>query len=116
MQRLYGNFEMGHFDWVDPKSNKTVTATSIISVDTGDIPVLMFKVDYKRSFLCANLGDWSLTTSLHYSFNDKPLGTQLPNATITTKKVQFDAFRTKDSPPNYFRVRNEENLWLLSLC
>jgi hypothetical protein len=38
-------------------------------------------------------------------FEDSSLaGTNLPNSTVWAKKVQFDAFRTKDKAPPGFRV------------
>jgi len=49
-----------------------------------------------------------LDTSL---FLDESAGIQLANSTLVAKKVQFDAFRTKDRAPPGFRVSNVFISW-----
>ena len=59
-----------------------------------------------RSFLCTNLGSGlTLATNLHYTYKNEPTrGHAMPNTTVSARAVQFDAFRTPDSPPSMFSV------------
>ena len=103
---MYGTFELGKFNQTDPKLNKSVVITSYVDVDTGDRGrKLEFEVPIKASYLCADTGDFHLTSHLHYTFSDAPSqGTLLSNATVDAKKVQLDAFRTEDAPKGRFQV------------
>ena len=98
---MYGTFELAKF--VQKVGNTTANITSYIDVDTGDRGKrLEFEVPVNTSYLCADTGAFQLKAHLHYTFPDAPSqGTELRNATVDAKKVQFEAFRTKDAPKGF---------------
>ena len=102
--RLFGKLEIAHFNQYNNKTNKTEKIVTSIHIDTGNNTRLEYQTPVNRSYLCTDLGDWNLLASLHYSSDDKPLGTKLPNASISTRDVQFDAFRSVQTTPLKFQV------------
>lgn len=105
---MYGQFELAHFkqNYSSHNETKLLNITSLLDVDSGDRgDKIMFRTPVNRSFQCAQLDPFDLSTHIHYSFPDAPSqGTKLNNTQVVTKKVQFDAFRPKDAPHKNFQV------------
>jgi len=99
VRQLSATFDLA--TWNEEVDNVTVSKKSFVKIDSGDDPKLMFHTPLDRSYLCANIRNMDLDTSL---FLDESAGIQLANSTLVAKKVQFDAFRTKDRAPPGFRT------------
>jgi len=82
----------------DPVTNETtstnVTVTSYVSMTTFMMDPWEFLVPVNRSYLCTDAGSKPMHTELHRS-DEHPGdgGVKLPEAVLSAKKVQFDAFR-----------------------
>lgn len=88
----------------DPKRNHTsLNITSVVEIDTKDMPKLSFKVPYHYSFLCGDVGKWNFYEVLKFSNQGGP-GEDLQNATVSAKNVRFDAYRDGNSPKLNYQV------------
>ena len=77
---------------------------SNVTVDTQDIPKMLFHTPLDQSFTCPKWGNTNLQT--HILFRPDPkLPTQLTNSTLNSTSLRFDAFRDEDFPAPGFRVR-----------
>jgi hypothetical protein len=104
VQRAYGSFQLAHFSVPDPKRNHTsLNITSVVEIDTKDMPKLSFKVPYHYSFLCGDVGKWNFYEVLKFSNQGGP-GEDLQNATVSAKNVRFDAYRDGNSPKLNYQV------------
>lgn len=102
VSRVYGNFELAHFQQEYEKENINVTSSVDIDFQWGPT---VFRVPIGYSFLCLDVGTWRFNSNLHYSFPDAPTrGTPLENATVSAKNVRLDAFRLKTAPPSGYQV------------
>ena len=107
IRRLSARFDLA--SWHEEVDN--VTRTSFVKIDSGadaddDDAKLLFRTPINRSFLCANVGNVELETSLYYD-TDLNEATEVANSTLVTKRVQFDAFRPKDKGPHGFRTPHD---------
>jgi len=66
-----------------------------------DYTLMMFQVPVDRSYLCADISDVPLKTSLRY---DGEFNKQLLNSSLTGNDVTFDAFRPAGHVPSKFRT------------
>lgn len=86
--------------------NSTINVTELvveyISISTFQMNPWEFLVPENRSYLCVDVGDKSLISELHRTneTGGDP-GIRLFNASISFKKVQFDAFRAEDVTPDF---------------
>jgi len=97
VERFYGNFQMAKWEYNGTQYFSNVT------VDSQDIPKLMFHTPLDQSFTCPKWGNTNLIT--HILFRPDPkLPTQLANSTMNSTSLQFDAFRPIDVPPPGFRT------------
>jgi len=96
----------------DPKQNKTtavnITVTDYISMSTFAMNPSQFSVPQNRSYLCMDAGSESLIAELHSTdeAGGAP-GEKLPNATLTARLVQFDAFRPSSFPESQFQTPSD---------
>ena len=101
MVQLYGVFEL--FKW---KGENGTDYNSTVIIDSHSIPNVMFHTPLDRSFTCKDIGNFQLYTTITY--NPMPhTPVTLPNTTVNTADLKFDAFRNFDhhSPtPVGFRV------------
>jgi len=94
----------------DPKdANKTipvnVTVTEYVSMTTFKMQPPEFLVPINRSYLCTDAGSKPMHTELHKSNeNSGDGGIKLPDAVLSAKKVQLDAFRGESAPPEMFQT------------
>ena len=67
-----------------------------------------FSVPQNRSYLCMDAGSESLIAELHSTdeAGGAP-GEKLTNATLTARKVQFDAFRESSVPDGQFQTPSD---------
>jgi len=92
----------------DPVTNETtstnVTVTSYVSMTTFMMDPWEFLVPVNRSYLCTDAGSKPMHTELHRS-DEHPGdgGVKLPEAVLSAKKVQFDAFRV-GAPQGEFQI------------
>jgi len=95
-----------------PDTNTTVlvnqTVLEYISMSTFAMSPWEFLVPENRSYLCMDVGSKSMISELHKSTEPggSP-GERLTNATLTAKRVQFDAFRSPSAPPNQFQLPSD---------
>ena len=76
---------------------------SNVTVDTFDLPKLLFHTPLDQSFTCPMWGNTYLLSHLHY--RPAPVQpTNLPNSTVHSTMLRFDAFRDEDFPHPGFRV------------
>ena len=97
VERFYGNFQMAKWEFNNTKYFSNVT------VDTFDMPKLLFHTPLDQSFTCPMWGNTYLLSQLHY----RPAPAQptnLLNSTVTSTILRFDAFRDEDFPYPGFRV------------
>jgi len=82
--------------------NVTESVLEYITITTFQMDPWEFLVPENRSYLCVDVGDKSMRAELHRTdeTGGSP-GERLSNATISFKKVQFDAFRSPDSAPDF---------------
>jgi len=85
-------------------ANKTIitneTVIEYVSMTTFKMVPMEFVVPINRSYLCTDAGSKKMHTELHKS--NEPTGDggiKLPDALLSAKKVQLDAFRIKESAP-----------------
>jgi len=96
----------------NPDTNTTVlvnqTVLEYISMSTFSMSPWEFLVPENRSYLCMDVGSKSMIAELHKSTEPggSP-GERLTNATLTAKRVQFDAFRSPSAPPNQFQLPSD---------
>jgi len=96
----------------NPDTNTTTlvnqTVLEYISMSTFAMTPWEFLVPENRSYLCMDVGSKSMTAELHKSTEPggSP-GERLTNATLTAKRVQFDAFRSTSAPPNEFQLPSD---------
>jgi len=96
----------------NPDTNATTlvnqTVLEYISMSTFAMTPWEFLVPENRSYLCMDVGSKSMTAELHKSTEPggSP-GERLTNATLTAKRVQFDAFRSTSAPPNEFQLPSD---------
>jgi len=95
VSRLFAHFSL------PSQTTKGVDESSYLIIDSGDLTNLMFHTPLDRSFLCADIGDLRVKTSL-YKGTSPPR--ELNSTSIVGKSVQFDAFRTSDRVPTGFRT------------
>eukprot|EP00092_Neocalanus_flemingeri_P012784 GFUD01013776.1.p1 GENE.GFUD01013776.1~~GFUD01013776.1.p1 ORF type:complete len:307 (-),score=98.09 GFUD01013776.1:69-989(-) len=84
------------------------TVLEYISMSTFAMNPWEFLVPENRSYLCMDTGVKSMISELHKS--SEPGGSpgeRLTNATVTGKRVQFDAFRSASAPPNQFQLPSD---------
>jgi len=97
VERFYGNFQMAKWEFNGTKYFSNVT------VDTFDMPKLLFHTPLDQSFTCPMWGNTYLQSILHY--RPAPVQpTNLPNSTVTSTILRFDAFRDEDFPFPGFRT------------
>jgi len=84
------------------------TVLEYISMSTFAMSPWEFLVPENRSYLCMDVGSKSMISELHKSTEPggSP-GERLSNATLTAKRVQFDAFRSPAAPPNQFQLPSD---------
>lgn len=94
---------------VDPVTNasvsENVTVTAYVSMTTFKMDPLEFLVPVNRSYLCLDAGSKPMHTELHKS--NEPIGdggVKLPDAVLSAKKVQLDAFRGGEAPADEFQT------------
>jgi len=87
------------------------TVVEYISLSTFGMSPWVFLVPVKRSYLCSNINDIQMIAELHRTDeNGGSPGERLFNATISAKKVQFDAFRsTNNTYPDEFQSPSDCN-------
>lgn len=90
-------------------ANKTiqvnVTVTEYVSMTTFKMQPWEFLVPLNRSYLCTDAGSKKMHTELHKS--NEPIGdggVKLPDAQLSAKKVQLDAFRGDTAVPEEFQT------------
>jgi len=86
VERFYGNFIVAQW-----KINTTQYNTTI-EVDSKEVPNILFHTPLDRSFSCGSWGSTKLQSRNH----TKPLPptpSTLPDATVHTSMLKFDAFR-----------------------
>jgi len=92
--------------------NKTIlvnqTVLEYISMSTFAMSPWEFLVPENRSYLCMDVGSKSMISELHKSTEPggSP-GERLTNATLTAKRVQFDAFRPASAPDHQFQLPSD---------
>lgn len=92
----------------DPVTNETistnVTVTKFVTMTTYTMEPMEFLVPLNRSYLCTDAGSKPMHTELHRS-DEHPGdgGVKLPEAVLSAKKVQFDAFRV-GAPQGEFQI------------
>ena len=97
VERFYGNFQMAKWEFKGTKYFSNVT------VDTFDMPKLLFHTPLKQSFTCPMWGHTYLLSHIHY--RPAPVQpTNLPNSTVHSTTLRFDAFRDEDFIWPGFRV------------
>jgi len=84
------------------------TVLEYISMSTFAMSPWEFLVPENRSYLCMDVGSKSMISELHKSTEPggSP-GERLSNATLTAKRVQFDAFRSPAAPANQFQLPSD---------
>jgi len=97
VQRFSGNFQMAKWN-----ANNT-DYFSNVTVDTFDIPALLFHTPLDQSFTCPKWGSTNLITNLQYT-PAPPLPTKLSNSTVDSTTLHFDAFRSANLPNPGFRT------------
>jgi len=98
VERFYGNFQMAKWE-----SSDGTKYFSNVTVDTFDLPKLLFHTPLDQSFTCPMWGNTYLLSHLHY--RPAPVQpTNLPNSTVHSTMLRFDAFRDEDFPHPGFRV------------
>jgi len=99
VSQMVATFEVARFEQKDNKTtNSTTHSSSLEQIWQGP---LMFRTPLDRSFLCANINEVSLKTSLRYDDRfDKNVG----NSTLKGVHVTFDAFRPAGKVPAGFRT------------
>jgi hypothetical protein len=78
------------------------------------VTVLAHKFPYNWFQLISIIFFQELPAVLTYPYSGEP-GIKLSNSTVIAKKVQFDAFRTKDRSPPGFRVRKAFQFWRIEV-
>jgi len=100
VERFYGNFIVAQW-----KINTTQYNTTI-EVDSKEVPNILFHTPLDRSFSCGSWGSTKLQSRNH----TKPLPptpSTLPDATVHTSMLKFDAFRNDpDRKPTQPGFRN----------
>jgi len=99
VERFYGNFMIAQW-----KINTTQYNTTI-EVDSKEVPNILFHTPLDRSFSC---GSWG-STKLHSQNRTlpSPPPSTLPDATVHTSMLKFDAFRNDpDRKPTQPGFRN----------
>jgi len=103
VERFYGIFFWEK--WTGNGTNgTTVDFNKTMHVDSNEMSNIIFHTPLDRSFTCANWGSTKLKT--YYQVKPTPPApTNLPDATVHSDDLQFDAFRNADSStPAGFRV------------
>jgi hypothetical protein len=106
VRHAYGNFELARFNYsYVNKENATVSlnVSSSVTINTKDVPSLMFRVPFHYSYLCGDVGHWEVYEQLFYSFDGRP-GVDLKNGTVEAKNVRFDAFRDESAPHEGYQI------------
>jgi len=98
VERFYGNFMTKKW-----KVNTTDYSTTI-NVDSKEVTKILFHTPLDRSFSCGSWGSTKLQASNHTK-PIPPTPTTLPDATVQTSMLKFDAFRNdperKPSQPGF---------------
>ena len=77
---------------------------STLSMDSKQIDRLMFHTPNDNSYLCADVGEVSLISTMKYNYTTS-LPLTVDNTTMHALHVQFDAFRNiANVAPGVFRV------------
>ena len=98
MEHFYGEFLVAKWVKNDTQFNTTIT------VDSGDVPNILFHTPLDRSFTCGTWGSTKLRVSSK-TLPEPHIPETYPNATVATSKLKFDAFRnTGHKIPTGFRV------------
>jgi len=93
----------------DPVTNETipvnVTVIQYVSMTTFKMEPMEFLVPLNRSYLCMDAGSKMMHTELHKT-SEKPGdgGVKLPDAELSAKMVQLDAFRSGSAPEGEFQT------------
>jgi len=108
VSRFYGEFDIAMYteDVKNTTSNKTHTETlvSTLSMDSKQIDRLMFHTPNDNSYLCADVGEVSLISTMKYNYTTS-LPLTVDNTTMHALHVQFDAFRNiANVAPGVFRT------------
>lgn len=102
VKRIFANIQLAQYKVL----NRTFISSVDIDTDEKKKNNPYFLTPLNRSFLCEDVGKIIVHTHLHHSSYDLPDGELLPdNATIVTmRKVQLDAFRSKNAPKGVYQV------------
>jgi len=97
VERFYGVFLWDKWTEDGPNGTK-INYNKTMHVDSNELPNIIFHTPLDRSFTCAKWGSTKLKA--HYNvMPTPPAPTNLPDATVSSDDMQFDAFRNAASTP-----------------